>query len=323
MLPSVSSLDEDLRKKQEAKYDLHMEAEVREWLSEITGVAVEGDLHEALKDGVVLCKLLNKISPDKPIKISASNMVFKQMENIQMFLTRIAELGVPSFESFMTIDLYEKKNMTQVVSCMYSVSRNAQKHGFVGPRLGPNLAQEHKRPPLDAAIPPVTAAPVSIEVVEAPIKDPIVTEAPIKEPIVTEAPVKSEPSVPVEREAIIEPYDLEGEDQVREWISEVSGFSVDGDFHEALKDGVVLCTLINHLMPKSTPIHMSTSKTVFKQVENIQFFVTRISELGVPAHELFKPNEFYEKKNMRVVFWFKLVFYLHLLCFQVCKAKRV
>jgi hypothetical protein len=91
-----------------------MEAEVREWITEITGMPVEGDFHEALKDGVILCTLIDKIMPENPIKISRSSMTFKQMENIQYFLDKVRLLGVPSFESFMTIDLYEKKNMTQV-----------------------------------------------------------------------------------------------------------------------------------------------------------------------------------------------------------------
>lgn len=36
------------------------------------------------------------------------------MENISIFLKGAEALGVPKHDSFQTIDLYEKKNMTQV-----------------------------------------------------------------------------------------------------------------------------------------------------------------------------------------------------------------
>jgi hypothetical protein len=40
-------------------------------------------------------------------------------------------------------DLYENKNLGQVVASIFALSRHAQKHGFNGPLLGPKLADKH------------------------------------------------------------------------------------------------------------------------------------------------------------------------------------
>ncbi len=63
------------------------------------------------------------------------------MENISSFLTSIEKWGVPKFELFMTVDLYENKNIVQVIDCIFAVSRNAAKLGYQGPTLGPKLAE--------------------------------------------------------------------------------------------------------------------------------------------------------------------------------------
>lgn len=51
------------------------------------------------------------------------------MENIAHFLAGADKLGVPKHDLFQTIDLYEKKNMTQVVDTIFAVSRYAYKAG--------------------------------------------------------------------------------------------------------------------------------------------------------------------------------------------------
>ncbi|KAJ3118085.1 Calponin-3 [Physocladia obscura] len=122
-----------------AKHDPSQEQAARAYISVITNTQLpsETSLYTLLKDGTVLCDLVNKIllnlvPPIAPSihKVHQSPMPFKQMENISAFLDRVEKLGVPAHERFMTVDLYECKNMNQVVTCIFSLSRHAAAKGF-------------------------------------------------------------------------------------------------------------------------------------------------------------------------------------------------
>ncbi|KAI8587887.1 calponin homology domain-containing protein [Geranomyces variabilis] len=149
MSAPVRGLDKDLAAKAAAKYDPVREAEARAWIEQITGEKfASDDFQESLKDGVLLCKLVNALLPSTPLRINSSKMAFKQMENISSFLTAIAtHLGVPPHDSFQTVDLYEAKNMNQVVDCLFSISRHAAAKGLLDDNtqvLGPKLAEKRE-----------------------------------------------------------------------------------------------------------------------------------------------------------------------------------
>lgn len=56
-MASVSSLDKDMRKLRMDKYTPAAANEVRDWIEGVLGERLaSGDLLEALKDGVALCK---------------------------------------------------------------------------------------------------------------------------------------------------------------------------------------------------------------------------------------------------------------------------
>lgn len=122
------------------------EAEVKGWLSEILHENYSGrELHELLKDGVVLCNLINGITGAKSNFPTKSKLSFAQMENIFYFIENARKLGVPDSENFQTIDLYEGQNMQQVIHCLYSLSRNLNKNGRTDlPVIGPKLVDEVK-----------------------------------------------------------------------------------------------------------------------------------------------------------------------------------
>ena len=126
--------------------DPTMEAEARAWIEAVIGEGpLEGTLQEALKSGVVLCNLINKIKPGTVKKINKMKMPFMQMENIAAYLTGCKDLGVPDFESFQTVDLFEDSNMKAVVLNIHSLGRTAQKLGFAGPTLGVKESAGNKR----------------------------------------------------------------------------------------------------------------------------------------------------------------------------------
>lgn len=60
------------------------EQEVLEWIAAVLGEKLPAAPYEdVLRDGIVLCKLINKIAPGSVNKIQTSGGSFKLMENIQ------------------------------------------------------------------------------------------------------------------------------------------------------------------------------------------------------------------------------------------------
>ncbi|KZF18978.1 hypothetical protein L228DRAFT_286211 [Xylona heveae TC161] len=127
-MASVTSLDRDLRNMRLSKYTPQAANEARDWIEESLGERLPGgDLLEALKSGVALCKLVNLAVGPPGIKFKASPMPFVQMENISHFLhaCQVAPLSLPPHDVFLTVDLYEGKDPAQVLQCIGAFSRAA------------------------------------------------------------------------------------------------------------------------------------------------------------------------------------------------------
>ncbi|XP_041475166.1 muscle-specific protein 20-like [Lytechinus variegatus] len=150
----------ELANKKAAKFDPQLASEAFEWIAAVlnTGpsesqqlassvgtVSSQKDVQDPLKDGVVLCHLINVIRPGSVKKINSSKMAFKQMENIGNFLTGCENLGMNKVDLFQTVDLYEAGNIPQVVNGIFALGRKAQKVGYNGPTLGPEEATQNKR----------------------------------------------------------------------------------------------------------------------------------------------------------------------------------
>merc|ERR1712211_191380 len=96
--------------------------------------------------GVVLCKLMNKIQPVSVKKFKEKGPAFLLMENVQAFLAAAKKHGVRDEEVFQTPDLFEARNIPQVVLCLYSLGRVTQKHPeYTGPAIGPKMAEKNER----------------------------------------------------------------------------------------------------------------------------------------------------------------------------------
>ena len=135
-------LDAELARKQDARYDHEAETLTMQWLESVTGYQLKSGFYECLKDGVVLCNLINRIHPNTIKKIETSSMPFKQMENISNFLRATRTFGVAEFEVFETVDLYESKDLGSVIRCLNALSRAVEKNerGFRGPYLNINFS---------------------------------------------------------------------------------------------------------------------------------------------------------------------------------------
>ncbi|KAL1933831.1 hypothetical protein VTP01DRAFT_7921 [Rhizomucor pusillus] len=139
---TLYGIDREIHRKIQSKYSVENEQEARAWIENVIGEPFpQDDFHASLKDGVILCKLIGKLIRGEG-KYKESKMPFVQMENIAHFLAGADKLGVPKHDLFQTIDLYEKKNMTQVVDTIFAVSRYAYKAGTCTTFLGPKLADK-------------------------------------------------------------------------------------------------------------------------------------------------------------------------------------
>jgi len=136
-------LDAELAAKEAAKYDPALEAMVVDFIEQITGESKGSqDFLKWLKDGTVLCNLMNKVKPNAVPKINDSTMPFKQMENISNFLKACREnLGMRENDLFTTADVFDEKSVNNTLNGLISFSRAATKGGYKGPSIAPKEAE--------------------------------------------------------------------------------------------------------------------------------------------------------------------------------------
>jgi hypothetical protein len=154
--PRGYGLTAEIKGKIEAKYEVDKEQEARLWMEAILGEPLDQTVSSseplgpdrfaaALKDGILLCRLAEKIMGPGQAKHNTMKVPFKQMENINTFLTACEKYGIAKTDLFQTVDLYEKQNLWQVVLCLFALGRKAQLNGYSGPALGPREAQRNTR----------------------------------------------------------------------------------------------------------------------------------------------------------------------------------
>jgi hypothetical protein len=133
--------------KMDAKRDPELDKQAQEWIEAIIGEKFPaGVLYEdALKDGIILCKLINVLQPNSVPKITTKGGGFALRENVSNFNIAAQKYGMSATELFQTVDLFEKKNIGQVTMAIFALGRHAQRHNFQGPVLGVKMAEENKR----------------------------------------------------------------------------------------------------------------------------------------------------------------------------------
>uniref|UniRef100_A0A1B6L9J9 Transgelin n=1 Tax=Graphocephala atropunctata TaxID=36148 RepID=A0A1B6L9J9_9HEMI len=138
----------EAQRKINSKYSEELAQESLEWVRTITNedFNTSGDVdnfYETLKDGQLLCRLVNIMKPGSVKKINQSTMAFKCMENINAFLDIARQMGVPAQETFQTVDLWERQNLNSVVICLQSLGRKGSQFGQ--PSIGPKEAEKNVR----------------------------------------------------------------------------------------------------------------------------------------------------------------------------------
>ncbi|KAI9467967.1 MAG: calponin homology domain-containing protein [Benjaminiella poitrasii] len=119
-----ADLQYDKMKLEQYKID---EEDAINYLNTTLDVFLTEPLHQALRDGVLLCNLVNKIQPGTVKQIGYKDLSFVKMDNISRFLQGAKKLGLNNAQLFETIDLFEAKDMTAVVHTILSLSRLSEK----------------------------------------------------------------------------------------------------------------------------------------------------------------------------------------------------
>lgn len=125
----VSSLHDDVVTKEEFKYSLEVEGIAQRWIEAVlkdkfpAGVTFAN----ALKSGVILCRLINAIKPGSVSKINTANIAYLQMENIEHYLKACAAFGLRNSDLFDTTDLFEAKKMSIVLSHIVVLGNTVKK----------------------------------------------------------------------------------------------------------------------------------------------------------------------------------------------------
>jgi len=111
------------------------------WMEAVVGEPfIDGDLWETTKSGVYLCKMINKVKPGTVKKYSkmSSNLPFKCMENMTLYLEGCERLGMRSGKLFRPPDLYEKRVSypKAIINNIHGLAKIADDlPGYKGPRL--------------------------------------------------------------------------------------------------------------------------------------------------------------------------------------------
>jgi len=129
------------------KREAEQEQEAVAWIETITGESFpEGSYEDGLQDGVMLCKLMNKLVPGSINKINTIASHFKMVENLNKFQEACKKYGVPELDIFQTTDLSERKDIAAVTATIFALGRTTYKHPeWTGPWLGPRPSEENRR----------------------------------------------------------------------------------------------------------------------------------------------------------------------------------
>ncbi|KAI9312374.1 kinase-like domain-containing protein [Dichotomocladium elegans] len=130
-------------KQEQRQFDEH---EALDFLNEILGEYVIlncENLHDELKDGVLLCNLVNKLRPGTIKHVGQRDLSFVKMDNITRFLQGARQLGLNDSQLFETIDLFEAKDMQAVIRTILVIARRYHKSGTDREQDGSKEFDEH------------------------------------------------------------------------------------------------------------------------------------------------------------------------------------
>mmetsp|Transcript_48143 Transcript_48143/g.113168 ORF Transcript_48143/g.113168 Transcript_48143/m.113168 type:complete len:337 (-) Transcript_48143:44-1054(-) len=269
-------------------------------------------LPEKLHDGQILCTLANAVWPGSCRQVSKSQMPFQQMENISKYLAACTKAGLHATDLFQTVDLYESKNIPQVIHNLTIAHKFATGQTVSGPKAdsGPGHHVPTHRPTGAAGGPAPAhgggglavggewkggARQGAVETLDrskgvgGKVSQGVANEEVvygIDRELTQKSAAKYTPEIRARTKALIEKH---------------AGITLGSDdLHEELKSGVVLCNMMNKVRPGSCPAPKG-SKMPFIQMENISKYLDACSAMGLAITDCFQTVDLFEGKNMPAV----------------------
>lgn len=262
--PDVSSLTDDINAKAAFKYNPLLEEQASRWVCGVLGVMLDPSrtFISSIKDGVLLCKLINKLKPGTIPQIHTSSIAYKQMENIAAYLKACVQLGLSAYDCFNTVDLYEEKDINVVINNIHVLAKHVKAQGIGGE--GVPAIEDSKR----------ARRPYSI----------FLTEVQGLQEL--QASLADLPADPVESELV-------------EWMN--SHISKDGgplisNTHSDLKDGVALIRLLEVLSDVRVGHYVVDPKLPWHRIQNATLILRFIAEQtfwsvrGCTSHDIVLGN---------------------------------
>lgn len=157
----------DAQQKLEASFDPDDAKKVMYWIKMATGeqfpmeetnerYKVMENFYKTLKDGRLLCSLVNAFLPDE-MKLDfrsrtfqpTKNMAFetaRERERIELFIQKIQDFGVKEADTFATDCLYERTNLPKVIACVRAFGIEVESHpSYTGSRMWPRKSEANPR----------------------------------------------------------------------------------------------------------------------------------------------------------------------------------
>jgi len=100
--------------------------QVQAWIESTTGERFSGSFADSLRNGVTLCNFINALRPNTILTINKYNAAFRQMQNIDNFLTVVGKLGVADSDRFRAEDLFYENNIPKVVLTLVAFANAAR-----------------------------------------------------------------------------------------------------------------------------------------------------------------------------------------------------
>ncbi|XP_056644344.1 muscle-specific protein 20-like [Diorhabda carinulata] len=130
------------------KRDPEQEREAQAWIEAVTGMKFPPGVpyEDVLRDGIILCHLMNRLQPGIIQKINTTGGDYKMMDNLNQFQKACVKYGLSDVDLFQTTDLWDKKNIALVTTTIFAIGRTCYRHPeWRGPFLGPKPSEENKR----------------------------------------------------------------------------------------------------------------------------------------------------------------------------------